>query len=99
MPVDKFERNGDGTTSVYTGLNKANLTSSILRRDGGDTAIGAIDLSGDIKSSVGSDLIRSLGCNNLSAGEKFALLLGSDTNMSNVFRNQFRITSTHQDKN
>ena len=33
-------------------------------------------VSGDIKLSVGSDLVRSLGCNDLSAGKKFTLLLG-----------------------
>ena len=38
-------------------------------------------MSGNIKLSVGSDLVRSLGCNDLSAGKKFALLLGSDKNM------------------
>ena len=38
-------------------------------------------MSGDIKLSVGSDLVRSLGCNDLSAGKQFALLLGSDKNM------------------
>ena len=38
-------------------------------------------VSGDIKLSVGSDLVRSLGCNDRSAGEKFALLLGTDSNM------------------
>ena len=38
-------------------------------------------MSGDIKLSVGSDLVWSLGCNDLSAGKKFAFLLGSDTNM------------------
>ena len=31
-------------------------------------------VSGDIKLSVGSDLVRSLGCNHLSAGKKFTLL-------------------------
>ena len=36
---------------------------------------------GDIKLSVGSDLVRSLGCNDLTAGKKFTLLLGTDTNM------------------
>ena len=34
-----------------------------------------------IKLGVGSDLVRSLGCNDLSAGKKFILLLGSDKNM------------------
>ena len=38
-------------------------------------------MSGDIKLSVGSDLVRSLGCDDLSAGRKFTLLLGSDKNM------------------
>ena len=36
---------------------------------------------GDIKLSVGSDLVRGLGCNDLTAGKKITLLLGSDTNM------------------
>ena len=38
-------------------------------------------MSGDIKLNVGSDLVRSLGCNDLSAGKKFILLLGSDKKM------------------
>ena len=101
--------------TVYTGINIANLTNSFLRRDGGNTAIGAIDLnsiiknvsdpvsnqdvaiknyaathafttargvmSGDIKLKFGSDLVRSLECNDLSASKKFTLLLGTDTNM------------------
>ena len=116
MPVDKFGRNGDRTTTVYTGINIANLTNSFLRSDGGNIAIEAIDLnsniiknvsdpvsnqdvatkncvdanafttdgdvvSGDIKLSVGSDLVRRLGCNDLNACEKFALLLRTDKNM------------------
>ena len=36
---------------------------------------------GDIKLSVGSDMVRSLGCNDLTAGKKFIFLLGSDANM------------------
>ena len=44
------------------------------------TTAGGV-VCGDIKLSVDSDLVRSLGCNDFSAGKKFALLLGSDTNM------------------
>ena len=36
---------------------------------------------GDIKLSVGSDLVRSLGCNDLTASKKLTLLLCTDTNM------------------
>ena len=48
MPVDKFGRNGDRTTTVYTEINIANLTNSFLRRDGGNTAIGAINMNSNI---------------------------------------------------
>ena len=106
IPVDKFGRNSDRTTTVYIEINIANLTNSFLRRDGGNTAIGAIDLNGniiknvsdpvsnqdvatknyvdkhafttaggvvagDIKLNVGSNLARSLGCNDLTAGLHF----------------------------
>ena len=37
-------------------------------------------MSGDIKLNVGSDLVRCLGCNDLTTGKKFTLLLESDTN-------------------
>ena len=35
-------------------------------------------VSGDIKLNVGSDLVRSLECHDLCAGNKFTLLLESD---------------------
>ena len=38
-------------------------------------------MSGDIKLNVGSDLVMSQECNDLSAGKKFTLLLEADTNM------------------
>ena len=37
--------------------------------------------SGDIQLNIGSDFVKSLGCNDLSAGKKFTLLPGTDTNM------------------
>ena len=53
MPVDKFERNGD---TVYTGINIANLTNSFIRRDGGNTVIGAIDMNSHIIKNVAKPL-------------------------------------------
>ena len=38
-------------------------------------------MSVDIKLNVCSDLVRNLGCNDLSACKKFQLLLGTDKNM------------------
>ena len=113
MPVDKFWRNGDKATPVYIEINIANFTNTFLRRDGGNTAIGAIDMNSNIIKNVAdslsnqdvvtknyiythafstaggvvsvlrfdSDLVRILGCDNLSAGKKFILLLGSYSNM------------------
>ena len=52
IPVDKFGRNGDRTTTVYTGINIANLTTSFLRRDGGNTATAAIDMNNNIIKNV-----------------------------------------------
>ena len=42
-------------------------------------------MSGDIKLNVGSDLVRSLGCNDLGAGKKFTLLLETDINLLTYF--------------
>ena len=121
MHVDKFGRNGDRTTTtVYTGINIANLANSFLRRDGGNTAIGAIDMNshiikmvsdslsnqdvatknyvdtnafttaGGVESdyitlNVGSDLVRSLECNDPTTYKKFTRLLGTDTHMLTYF--------------
>ena len=59
--------NQDVATKNYVDTNAFTKTGGVV--------------SGDIKLSVGSDLVRSLGCNDISAGKKFTLLLGTDTNM------------------
>ena len=132
MPVHKFESNGDRTTTVYTGINMANLTNIFARRDGGNTAIGDIDrniiktvldpssnqdvatknyghinaftaaggvVPGDIKLNVGSDLVRSLGCNDLITGKKVYTSAGDRHKYANVFHAQFRTTSAYQNIN
>ena len=40
---------------------------------------------GDIQLNIGSGLVRSLGCNDLTTGKKFTLLLGACTNMLSYF--------------
>ena len=72
-------------------------TKNYVDKNAFTTAGGVV--SGDIKLDVGSDLVRSLGCNDLSAGKKFTLLLGIDNKFANVFRTQFRITSAYQAQN
>ena len=63
MPVDKFGRNGNRTAIVYTGINIENLTNSFLRRDGGNTAISAIDMNDNIIKKCGGSVIKSRCCN------------------------------------
>ena len=66
MPVDKFGRNGDRATPIYTGINVANLTNSLLRRDGGNPAIGAICLFDRIVSIHYMSQIRNKENNSVS---------------------------------
>ena len=59
--------------------NQVVATKNYVDTNAFTTAGGVV--SGDIKLKVGSDLIWILGCNDLTGGKKFTLLLGSDTNM------------------
>ena len=52
MPVDKFGRNGDRTTPVYIGIIIENLINNFLRREEGNTVIGAIDMNNNIIKNV-----------------------------------------------
>ena len=59
--------------------NQDVATKNYVDKNAITTAGGVV--SGDIKLNVGSDLASSLRCNDLTSGNKFTLLLGSDTNM------------------
>ena len=59
--------------------NQDVLTKNYVDTHTFTTAGGVV--SGDIKLNVGFHLVRSLGCNDLSAGKKFILLLRSEKNM------------------
>ena len=56
MPVDKFGGIGDRATTVYAGINIANFANSFLRRDGCNTAFGAIDKNNNIMKNVADPL-------------------------------------------
>ena len=56
----------DAVTKSYVDTNKVSKS--------GDT------MTGDLSINVGSSLLRTLGCNDLSENKGFAVLLGSDTN-------------------
>ena len=56
MPVEKFGRNCERPTPVYTGLNRETLTNSFLRRDGGNTDIETIDRNSHIIKNMADPL-------------------------------------------
>ena len=58
---------------------KSRCCNKELCRQNAITTAGGV-VSGDIKLNVGSDLVRSLWCNDLTTGKKCTLLLGTDTN-------------------
>ena len=56
MPVVKFGRKDDRATPVYTGINITNWTNTFPRRDGGNAAIGAIDINSNIIKNAADPL-------------------------------------------
>ena len=57
MLVDKFGRNDDRATLIYTGINKVNLTNTFLRSDVGNTAIGTLDMNSNMNKNVADPLL------------------------------------------
>jgi len=89
MPVDKFGRSGNTITSTCldarVSINTVN--NHFLRRNGQNTVLGPIDMTGndlknvgDLLLPVGSDAVRELGCVDLTEGKGFSLLLGNHEN-------------------
>ena len=72
--------NSNIITNVSDSVSKQDVATKNYVDTHAFTTAGGV-VSGDIKLNVGSDLVRSLGCNDLSACKKFILLLGSDENM------------------
>ena len=56
MHVHTFGRNCYRTTTVYTGVNIANLNNCFLRRVGGNTAIETIDMNSHIIKNMADPL-------------------------------------------
>ena len=59
--------------------NQDVVTKNYIHTHAFSTAGGIV--SGDVVLRIGSELIRILGCDDLSAGEKFILMMGSYLNM------------------
>ena len=78
--IGAIDMNSNITKNISNPVSNQDVaTNNYVDSHAFSTAGGVV--SGDIKLNVGSDFARSLGCNDLSAGTKFRLLLGSDKNM------------------
>ena len=89
--INNFLRSDGGNTAIgATDMNShiiKNLADRLSNQDvatknyvdkNATTSAGGV-VSGNIKLNVGSDLVLNIGCNDLTTGKKFKLLLRTDT--------------------
>ena len=74
----------DGIHTLAESLSNQDVAYKNCVETNAFTNAGGV-VSGDTKLNVGSDLVRRLGCNNLTTGKKFTLLLGTNTNILSYF--------------
>ena len=78
--TEAIDMNSNIIQDVAYQLSNKNVASKNYVDTNAFTTSGGI-LSGDIKLNIGSDLVRSLGFNDLTTRKKFTLLPRTDTNM------------------
>ena len=78
--IGSIDMNSNIIKNVLNPVPNPNVATKIYVDTNAFTTAGGV-VPGDMKLGVGSNLVRSLGCNDLNAGKKFTLLQGTDTNM------------------
>ena len=78
--IGPIDMNSNIITNLADQLSNPDVASKNYVDTNAITIAGGV-VSGDIKWNVSSDLVRSPGCNNLTTGKKFTILLGKDTTM------------------
>ena len=84
IAIRAIDMNGHIIKNVTDPLSNQDVATKHFVDKNANSTAGCV-VSGDIKLDVGSDLIWSLGCKNLTTRKKFTLLLETDTNMPSYF--------------
>ena len=78
--IGAIHMNGNFIKNISDPLSNQDVAIKNYVDTNASTTAGGV-VSGDIKLNVVSHMVRSLGCNDLSAGKKFTFQPGSDKNM------------------
>ena len=82
--ISVIDLNSHIMKSVADSLSNQDVATKNYVDKNATTTAGSV-VSGDKKLNVGLDLVRCLGCNDLTTDKKITLLLGSDTNVLSYF--------------